>query len=95
MPDDWESVPKKSVILQGPRDGGPYKRVDFLEGPELGHSGHFRGISGLHFRRPVRELPSLYDLVLLDFGSNDLSAGCSPEILVNMVIFVAETLVAN
>ena len=30
MPDDWETVPKKSVILQGPRDGGPYKRVDLV-----------------------------------------------------------------
>ena len=33
--DDWESVPKKSVILSGPRDGGPYKREDFLEGLEF------------------------------------------------------------
>ena len=33
--DDWESVPKKSVILSGPRDGGPYKREDFLEGIEF------------------------------------------------------------
>ena len=32
--DDWERVPKKSLILSGPRDGGPYKREDFLEGLE-------------------------------------------------------------
>ena len=44
MPDDWESVPKKSVILQGPRHGGPYKRVDFLEGLELALRGKVRDL---------------------------------------------------
>ena len=65
----------------------------------VGHSVHFRGISGLQFPRLMRELPSLgeagHDMVLLDFGTNDLSAGCSPDILVDMVMSVAETLVAT
>ena len=33
--DDCESVPKKSVILSGSRNGGPYKREDFLDGLEF------------------------------------------------------------
>ena len=65
----------------------------------VGHSVHFRRISGLQFPRLMRELPSLgeagYDMVLLDFGTNDLSTGCSPDILVDMVMSVAETRVAN
>ena len=44
MPDDLETVPKKSVILQGPRDGGPYKRVDFLEGLELALQGKVKDL---------------------------------------------------
>ena len=43
MPDDLETVPKKSVILQGPRDGGPYKRVDFL-GLELALQGKVKDL---------------------------------------------------
>ena len=65
----------------------------------VGHSVHFRGIGGLRFPRLIRELPSLceagYDMVLLDLGTNDISAGCSPDILVDMVMSVAETLVAD
>ena len=30
--ENWDDVPKFSVILSGTRDGGPYKREDFLVG---------------------------------------------------------------
>ena len=30
--ENWDDVPKFSVILSGTRDGGPYKREDFLAG---------------------------------------------------------------
>ena len=67
----------------------------------VGHSVHFRGISGLQFPmlirkfpRLIRKLPSLceagYDLVLLDFRPNNLAAGCSPDIMVDMTMSVAE-----
>ena len=44
MPDDWETVPKKSVILQGPRDGGQYKRIDFLQGLEHALQGKVKDL---------------------------------------------------
>ena len=42
--DYWDSIPKKSVILQGPRDGGHYKREDFLEGLELALQGKVKDL---------------------------------------------------
>ena len=65
----------------------------------VGHWLNVRGLGGLRFPRLFRELPSLceagYDVVLFDYGTNDIPAGCSPDILVDMVMSVAETLVAD
>ena len=46
--------------------------------------------------RPLRAVcePG-YHLVLLDFGTNDLAAGCSAELLADRVIAVAETLLGT
>ena len=58
----------------------------------VGQAVHIRGggVSGLQFPRLIGELPNLceagYDLVLLDFVSNDLSAVGSPDILVDMTM---------
>ena len=41
---DWETVPKKSVILEGPRAGGPYKRIDFLQGLENALQGKVKDL---------------------------------------------------
>ena len=68
MPDDWESVPKKSVILQGPRDGGPYKRVDFLEGLELALQGKVKDLVATF--GPLAKNTEWY-MVLKDQATND------------------------
>ncbi len=39
--ENWDDVPKFSVILSGTRDGGPYKREDFL----VGLAGIIRNVS--------------------------------------------------
>ena len=56
------------------------------------------GLGGLQFTRLLRQLRAVcepgYDLVLLDFGTNDLAAGCSAELLADRVVAVAETMLA-
>ena len=57
------------------------------------------GMGGLQLPHLLHCLESVcmpgYDLVLLDFGTNDLAAGCSAELLVDRVMAVADTLLAS
>ena len=61
-----------------------------------GHLVRLVGLGGLQFPRLLRQLRAVcepgYDLVLLDFGTNDLAAGCSAELLADRVMAVAETM---
>ena len=63
-----------------------------------GHLVRLVGLGGLQFTRLLRQLRAVcepgYDLVLLDFGTNDLAAGCSAELLADRVVAVAETMLA-
>ena len=62
-----------------------------------GHAVTFFGRGGLQFARLLRVLSHAcspgYDLVLLEFGTNDLADGCPVELLVDRAIAVAETLI--
>ena len=64
-----------------------------------GHVVKLVGLRGLRFPRLLRNLRAVcepgYHLVLLDFGTNDLAAGCSAELLADRVIAVAETLLGT
>ena len=61
-----------------------------------GHRVTFCGIGGLTFPRLLHKLKCVcapgYQVILLEFGSNDLAAGCAAELLVDMVWSVVETL---
>ena len=63
----------------------------------VGHTVHFWGVGGLRFPGLLRFLRRAcapgYDVVVLDFGTNDLADGCSAELLVDQVMSVADTLV--
>ena len=64
-----------------------------------GHVVKLVGMSCLRFPRLLRNLRAVcepgYDLVLLDFGTNDLAAGCGAELLADRVIAVSETLLCS
>ena len=61
-----------------------------------GHSVTLHGFSGLTYPGLLNKLKSVcapgYQVVFLDFGTNDLAAGCAVELLVDMVWSVVETL---
>ena len=61
-----------------------------------GHSVTLRGFSGLTYPGLLNKFKSVcapgYQVVFLDFGTNDLAAGCAVELLVDMVWSVVETL---
>ena len=61
-----------------------------------GHRVTLRGFSGLTYPVLHTKLKSVcapgYQVVLLEFGTNDLAAGCAVELLVDMVWSVVETL---
>ena len=61
-----------------------------------GHRVTLRGFSGLTYPGLLKQLKSVcapgYQVVLLEFGTNDLAAGCAVELLVDMVASVVETL---
>ena len=63
-----------------------------------GHLVRLVGLGGLQFPCLLRQLWAVcepgYDLVLLDFGTNDLAAGCSAELRADRVVAVAETMLA-
>ena len=65
----------------------------------VGHVVKLVGMSGLRFSRLLRNLRAVckpgYDLVLLDFGTNDLAACCGAELLADRVIAVSETLLCS
>ena len=64
-----------------------------------GHTVHFWGVGGLRFPQLLRGMRVAcapgYDVVLLDFGTNDLAAGCSAELLVDQVLAVTDTLLES
>ena len=61
-----------------------------------GHSVTLRSFSGLTYPGLLNKLKSVcapgYQVVFIDFGTNDLAAGCAVELLVDMVWSVVETL---
>ena len=61
-----------------------------------GHRVTLRGFSGLTYPGLLKKLKTVcvpgYQVVLLEFGTNDLAAGCAVELLVDMVWSVVETL---
>ena len=61
-----------------------------------GHNVYFFGRGGLQFPRLLQLLSQacapIYDLVVLEFGTNDLASGCPVELLVDRAIAVAQTL---
>ena len=81
-----------------------YANTDRLATPPfglrpVGHLVQLVGLGGLQFPRLLRQLRAVcepgYDLVLLDFGTNDLAAGCSAELLADRVVAVAEPMLAS
>ena len=64
-----------------------------------GHTIVFRGVGGLKFAPLLRNLRNFcasgFDVVVFDFGTNDLAEGCAVDILVDRVGAVVDTLLAS